>query len=89
MMMDKNVVHDKMHLRCCWKPMIGKILWIFAFLSLLGGLLALWRGGEFYNVSVMTWYWNALVGGVLALGVKGHHGWCGCGKCSGLGEMQK
>ncbi len=56
-------------------PVGGKILWILSFLALVGGLLALWRGGEFYGIAVMTWYWNALVGGVLALGAKsaGHH----------------
>jgi len=76
-MMDNatNGQHDKMHWRCCWMPVGGKILWILSFLALVGGLLALWRGGEFYGIAVMTWYWNALVGGVLALGAKsaGHH----------------
>jgi len=50
----------------------GKILWLAAFLSFVGGLVALWRGGEFYGVSYMTWYWTAIVGGVLSLGAKGH-----------------
>lgn len=62
--------HDKMHWGCCWKPYLGKILWWASFLSLIGGLLAYWRGGEFYGVAVPTWYWNALVGGVLAVGLK-------------------
>lgn len=55
----------------------------------MGGLLALWRGGEFYAVSYMTWYWTALVGGVLAMGVRSKHGWCGCGTCSGMDGTQK
>lgn len=88
-MMDKNMVHDKMHMGCCWKPMGGKVLWVLSFLSFVGGLLALWRGGEFYGVSAMTWYWTALVGGVLSLGLKAKHGWCGCGTCSGADGMQK
>lgn len=68
--------HDKMHWGCCWMPMLGKGLWVLSFLALVGGLLALWRGGEFMGVSVMTWYWNALVGGVLALGAKmSKHHW--------------
>ncbi|MBI4120608.1 MAG: hypothetical protein HY454_04050 [Parcubacteria group bacterium] len=62
--------HDKMHWGCCWMPALGKILWVLGLLSLLGGLTALARGGEFYGVSYATWYWNALVGGVLALGAK-------------------
>lgn len=62
--------HGTMHWSCCWGPWLGKILWWVAFLSLVGGLLAYWRGGQFMNVTVPTWYWNALVGGVLALGAK-------------------
>ena len=62
--------HDQMHWGCCWMPVFGKVLWIAAFLSLVGGLLALWRGGEFVGIAVQTWYWNALVGGVLAIGAK-------------------
>jgi hypothetical protein len=72
-----NGRHDKMHWGCCWMPIMGKGLWILSFLALLGGLLANWQGGEFMNVSVMTWYWNALVGGVLAGGAKSaYHHWC-------------
>lgn len=51
-------------------PMLGKLLWVLSFLALIGGLAALWRGGEFYGVSYQTWYWNALVGGVLAISLK-------------------
>lgn len=88
-MTDKNMTHDTMHMGCCWKPMGGKALWVFAFLSFIGGLLAFWQGGLFWDVSVMTWYWTALVGGVLALGLKGKHGGCGgCGSC-GPNGMQK
>lgn len=73
-MMDQGP-HDKMHWGCCWAWLLGKVLWWAAFLALIGGLAALWSGGEFYGVTVMTWYWNALVGGVLALGAKAsrHH----------------
>lgn len=83
-MHNNEVVHDKIHMLCCWKPMVGKILWVLSFLSLVGGLLAYWQGGQFWGVTVMTWYWNALVGGVLSLGVKGRYGWCGCGMCTGM-----
>mgnify|MGYP001617166196 FL=1 len=69
--------HDKMHWGCCWMPVLGKALWALSFLAFLGGLAAFLRGGEFYGVSVMTWYWNALVGGVLSLGAKASkHHWC-------------
>lgn len=57
--------------------MLGKGLWILSLLALVGGLVALWSGGTFLGVAVMTWYWNALVGGVLALGAKmSKHHWC-------------
>lgn len=62
--------HDKWHWNCCGKPVLAKLLWWFGFLSLLGGLLAYWQGGQFLNISVPTWYWNALVGGVLAISLK-------------------
>ena len=78
------IVHDTMHMRCCGKPMVGKILWIIGFISFAGGVIAFWQGGEWWGVSVMTWYWTALVAGVLAMGPKAKHGWCGCGTCSGL-----
>ncbi|MEK9148114.1 MAG: hypothetical protein AAB650_01630 [Patescibacteria group bacterium] len=58
-------------------PWAGRGLWILSFLALIGGLVALARGGEFYGVAYLTWYWNALVGGVLALGAKASkHHWC-------------
>ncbi len=69
--------HDKLHWGCCWMPWAGRGLWILSFLALIGGLVALARGGEFYGVAYLTWYWNALVGGVLALGAKASkHHWC-------------
>lgn len=77
---NSGTAHDKLHWNCCWKQMGGKALWLAALLSFLGGIAALWRGGEFAGVSYMTWYWTALVGGVLALGVRGHHR---CPHCRG------
>ncbi len=65
--------HDKMHWGCCWMPVAGKTLWVLGLLSFLGGLLALWQGGEFWGVSYPTWYWTALVAGVLAAGAKVSH----------------
>ena len=85
--MDKGP-HDKIHWRCCWKPGGGMLLWWASLLVFLGGLLALRQGGEFLSVSYQTWYWTALVGGVLASGLRARHGWCGCGACTGLGGAQ-
>lgn len=77
-----NGEHSKMHWGCCGRWVVGMILWKLALLSFLGGIIAFWRGGEFYSISVMTWYWTALVGGVLALGKKGSGCGCGGGCCS-------
>lgn len=49
---------------------LGMLGWIVAVLMYLGGLLSMWMGGSFLNVNYMTWYWNALVLGVLVLGIK-------------------
>lgn len=83
----ENTNHDKMHWRCCWKPVLGKALWVGGVLSFLGGLLAYWQGGEFYGVSGMTWYWTALVAGVLAGGIRGHGGYH-CGACGPEGTQK-
>lgn len=49
---------------------LGMAGWGVALLMWLGGLLSMWMGGSFMNVNYMTWYWNALVLGVLTIGVK-------------------
>ncbi|OGF65644.1 hypothetical protein A2757_02720 [Candidatus Giovannonibacteria bacterium RIFCSPHIGHO2_01_FULL_48_47] len=49
---------------------VGMLGWIFASLMYLGGLVSMALGSEFLNVNYMTWYWNALVLGVLVLGSK-------------------
>jgi hypothetical protein len=51
-------------------PVLGKVLWILAFLDLIGGLIAFWQGGEFWTVSGETWLWFSLVKGVLSLGAN-------------------
>ena len=45
-------------------------LWSLAALLWLGGFAGLYQGGEFMSVRWETWYWNALVLGVLAIGMK-------------------
>lgn len=52
------------------KKKVSMALWVIAFLMYLGGLMAMYSGGSFMNVSYMTWYWNALVLGVLVIGLK-------------------
>lgn len=68
-MMDSGP-HDKMHWGCCWMPILGKALWILAFLDLIAAVIAFWQGGEFWMISAQTWLWFALVKGVLAIGAK-------------------
>lgn len=82
-MMD-NMQHEKMHWRCCWKPMLNKALWVIGLLSFVSGIVALWQGGEYYGVNYMTWYWTALVAGVLSCGVRKGHGCGGCGGTCGM-----
>ena len=49
---------------------VGMAGWVVAALMYLGGLMAMYSGGSFMNVHYMTWYQNALVLGVLVLGLK-------------------
>ncbi len=49
---------------------VGIAGWVVAVLMYLGGLISMALGSEFLNVNYMTWYWNALVLGVLVLGLK-------------------
>lgn len=69
MNMDKGP-HDRVHWGCCWMPLAGKVLWVLALLDFIAALGALWLGGELYGISVQTWYWLALIKGVLAIGAK-------------------
>lgn len=66
----------------------GMILWKLGIVFFLGGLVALWQGGEFWGVSFGTWYWTALVSGVLAVGAKGKRHNC-CGDCKSWEEPKK
>jgi len=66
--------HDKMHWGCCWAPAGGKGFWIFGVLAFVAGVFALWQGGEFWGIHYQTWYWTALVSGVLSAG--GRRGRC-------------
>ena len=69
--------HESMHWRCCWGSRSGKGFWVLGALSFLAGVIALWQGGEFWGISYQTWYWTALVSGVLSAGAKGKRHCCG------------
>lgn len=73
--------HGKWHWRCCWKPMLGTLLWLGAAAALALAWWAVWRRGLVWGLEPLAWYWNALVLGVLALGCKGGHGCDSCGTC--------
>lgn len=70
-------MHSKFHWACCWKPMVGLVLWAAGMLSLAMAWVAVWQRGLVLGLEPLAWYWNALVLGVLATGCKGGHGSCG------------
>ena len=81
--------HDKMHWGCCLRPLLGKLLWVVAAFALIAAWLS-GSTGAFWGREAMTWYWDALVLGVLALGLRGHgcrHKWCAV--CGVKQEMPK
>ncbi len=49
---------------------IKAILWAAAVLMYVGGFAGLYYGAEFMNITWQTWFANALVVGVLAIGAK-------------------
>ena len=64
--------HSKWHLACCWRPMLGMLLWLAGAASLAMAWVAVYRRGLVFGLEPLAWYWNALVLGVLALGKKMH-----------------
>ena len=71
------MMHSKWHWACCWKPMVGMVLWGAGMLSLVMAWAAVYNRGLVLGLEPLAWYWNALVLGVLANGCKGGHGSCG------------
>jgi len=69
--------HGKWHWHCCWRPLLGHVLWLAAAASLALAWVAVWRRGLVWGLEPLAWYWNALVLGMLALGKKSHCGNCG------------
>ena len=72
---------DKMHWGCCFKPMLGGLLWLLAAISFIVACYSSSTGVMVWGKEVMTWYWNALTLGVLALGCKIHCSRMDCGMC--------
>ena len=71
------MMHSKWHLACCWKPVVGTVLWTAGMLSLVMAWVAVYNRGLVLGLEPLAWYWNALVLGVLAVGCSGHSGHCG------------
>ncbi|MDP3785168.1 MAG: hypothetical protein Q8R12_03810 [bacterium] len=46
------------------------ILWAVSLLMYVGGFSGLYYGAEFLGINWQTWFWNALVVGILAIGAK-------------------
>ena len=67
--------HDKMHWRCCWKPMLGLLLWVAAAFSVVMAWLS--RGAPLLGYNDVGWYMNAVVLALLAIPMKLGGGWCG------------
>ena len=74
------MMHSQWHWACCWRPMVGMVLWGAGLLSLVMAWVAVYRRGLVLNLEPLAWYWNALVLGVLGTGagMGGNHG---CGNC--------
>lgn len=51
-------------------PLIGKILWIAGFACLILAWIAVYKKNLVLGLEPLAWYWNALVLGVLAVGMK-------------------
>lgn len=76
---------DKLHWQCCMRPKCGKLFWLVALIALILAWVATFKG-TVWGLDAMHWYWDALVLGVLALGLKmashrgcGHVAKDGCG----------
>jgi len=74
------MVHHRFHLRCCVKGSLASLLWLGAAVALVFAWKASFSPtGLFLKLPVAHLYWDALVLGVLALGLK---------RCGGAGLKQ-
>ena len=61
-----------------WMSIVGKVLWIAGFACLILAWVAVYKKNLVLGLEPLAWYWNALVLGVLALGMKGHEDCAAC-----------
>ncbi|MDE2001171.1 MAG: hypothetical protein KGI60_01225 [Patescibacteria group bacterium] len=80
------MMHSKWHWACCWMPVLKKVLWAAAALSLVLAWVSVYRQNLVFGLEPLAWYWNALVMGVLAMGGWGKH--CHGGSCE-MSEEKK
>lgn len=82
--MEGEMKHGKWHLACCVKPLAGKVLWLLSLVALVMAWAASANpNGLFLKLPVAHLFWDALVLGVLALGLKncGHGHGAMCESC--------
>lgn len=58
----------KIHYKCCLLPLLGALLWLASAISL--GMAWYAGYGFVWNRDAVHWYWDALILGVLAIGLK-------------------
>lgn len=68
------------HWYCLVRKALGQILWIAAALSLISAWTVMRTKALVLGLPDLVWYWNALVLGVLAAGIK-LDGDCSCNVC--------
>ena len=82
----KNGHHEKTHITCCVKPILGGLFWMAAFLALLAAWLARVSPDRLiWGIDEGHWYLDALVLGILALGCKIHS----LGACNVCASVEK
>ena len=89
MCMGCDSMHGKWHISCCIKPLLGKVLWLLSAAALvLAWVASASANGMVFQIPVAHLFWDALILGVLAIGLKGHgygHGM----QCMPMGGMEE
>ena len=80
--------HGRWHIMCCGKMILGKVLWLLSAVALvLAWVASASQNGMVLQIPVAHLFWDALILGVLAIGLKGHgygHGM----QCMPMGGME-